>query len=493
MARAQSPAGTNGTGAEFVGNSVAGGSPRLCGLAYEASADAAAAINGHKPASADSAWIAEYRARRMSAAQALAPVRSGDRVWIQSGCGTPGTLVQALVGRASELQDVEVVHMMTIGPADYTKPEYAGHFRHRGLFLGANVREAVAAGRADYTPIFLSEIEGLFTSGALPLDVVLMQVSPPDAHGFVSLGTTVDCTQTAVRCARTVIAEVNDRMPRTHGETFIHVSRISAFVETSHPLPELRSEPFTETHLRVAQHVATLIPDGATLQTGIGGIPDAVLSCLGDKRDLGIHTEMCPDGVIELIESGVINGQRKSLHRGKAVLAFVLGTQQLFEFLDDNPSFEFRSISYTNDPFVVAQNDRMVAINSALQVDLTGQVCADSLGTRPYSGFGGQIDFIRGAARSKGGVPIIALPSTARGGSVSRIVPVLEPGAGVVTSRGDVHYVVTERGIAYLHGKTLRERAEALIAIADPRFQGELEDFAVGAHYLERSTAGAAR
>lgn len=431
-------------------------------------------------------WTAEYSAKRRTASKALEAVRSGARVWIQSGCGTPTTLVQALVARAPEVHDVEIVHMMTLGSADYTKPEYEGRFRHRGLFLGANVREAVAAGRADYTPIFLSEIEGLFVSGDLPLDVVLMQVSPPDEHGFVSLGTTVDCTLTAVRCAPIVIAEVNDQVPRTHGDTFIHLSHITAIVETSHALQELRSESFTDMHLRVARNVASLIPDGATLQTGIGGIPEAVLHCLEDKRDLGIHTEMFSDGVIDLIERGVITGERKSLHRGKLVAAFVLGTKRLFDFIDHNASCEFRSISYVNDPFVVAQNDRMVAINSALQVDLTGQVCADSLGTRPYSGFGGQIDFIRGAARSKGGVPVIALPATAQHGAVSRIAPVLEPGAGVVTSRADVHYVVTENGIAYLHGKTLRERAEALIKIADPKFQGELEDFARRAHYLER-------
>jgi acyl-CoA hydrolase len=427
----------------------------------------------------------------MSAAQALEAVSSGKRVWIQSGCGTPSVLVDALVARAPYVRDVEVVHMMTLGAADYTKPEYEGHFRHRGLFLGANVREAIAAGRADYTPIFLSEIEDLFETGALPLDVVLMQVSPPDAHGFVSLGTTVDCTLTAARCAKTVIAEVNERMPRTHGETFIHVSRISAIVESSRPLLELHAEPCTETHMRVARNVATLIPDGATIQTGIGGISEAVLRCLGDKRDLGIQTEMCPDGVVDLIESGVINGERKTLHRGKSVVSFVLGTQRLFDCIHENPCFEFRPIKYTNDPFIVAQNDRMVAINSALQIDLTGQVCADSLGTRPYSGFGGQIDFIRGAARSKGGVPIIALPASAMHGKVSRIVPMLEPGAGVVTSRADVHYVVTEYGIAYLHGKSLRERARALIAIADPRFQQELEDFAVRAHYLEREKTSA--
>jgi acyl-CoA hydrolase len=305
----------------------------------------------------------------------------------------------------------------------------------------------------------------------------------------VTLGTTVDCTQTALRCAPIVIAEVNRQMPRTHGDTAVPLSRISAIVETDRPLLELEAEPATEMHMRVARNVATLIPDGATLQTGIGGISEAVLHCLSDKRDLGIHTEMVPDGVIDLMESGVINGARKTLHRGKAVVSFVLGTQRLFDYIHENPAFEFRLISYTNDPFVVAQNERMVAINGALQVDMTGQVCADSLGTRPYSGFGGQVDFIRGAARSKGGVPIIALPSTARGGTVSRIVSVLEPGAGVVTSRADVHYVVTEHGIAYLHGKTLRERAEALIAIADPRFQAELEDFAVRAHYMERKPA----
>lgn len=431
-------------------------------------------------------WSEDYRRKSMSAGQALKAVASGNRVWIQSGCGTPSVLVDAMVARAGELRNVEIVHMKTLGSANYTRPEYEGHFRHRGLFLGENVREAVANGRADYTPIFLSEIEGLFESHALPLDVVLMQVSPPDAHGFMTLGTTVDCTQTALHCARTVIAEVNRQMPRTHGDTAVHVSRISSIVETDHPLLELHTEPFTELHMRVARNVASLIPDRATLQTGIGGISEAVLHCLDDKRDLGIHTEMCPDGVIDLMEAGIINGERKTLHRGKAVLAFVLGTQRLIDFVHENPSFEFRSISYTNDPFVVAQNDRMVAINGALQVDLTGQVCADSIGTRPYSGFGGQIDFIRGAARSRGGVPIIALPSTAKHGTVSRIVPVLDPGAGVVTSRADVHYVVTEHGIAYLHGKTLRERADALIAIAEPGFQAELEDFAVKAHYMER-------
>jgi acyl-CoA hydrolase len=433
-------------------------------------------------------WQAEYRDKLTDAKRALGVVRSGDRVWIQPGCSTPSVLVDALVARAPDVRDVEIIHMMTLGRADYTRPECDGHFRHHGLFLGGNVREAVAEGRADYTPIFLSEIEDLFLSGAVPLDVVLMQVSPPDAHGYVSMGTGVDCTLTAARCAGHVIAEVNREMPRTFGDSFLHVSKISALVETSRPLLEWRPEPFTELQHRIAANVASLIPDGATLQLGIGGIPDAVLACLGDRSDLGIHSEMCSDGVIPLMEAGVITGERKTLHRGKAVVGFVMGTRRLFDFIHENPLFEFLPIAHTNDPFVIAQNEKMIAINSALQVDLTGQVCSDSLGTKPYSGFGGQLDFIRGAARSKGGKPIIALPSTARHGTVSRIVPVLDAGAGVVTGRADVHYVVTEHGIAYLHGKTLRQRAEALIAIADPGFRAELEEFAERAHYLERCT-----
>jgi acyl-CoA hydrolase len=425
----------------------------------------------------------------MDARQALECVRSGYRVWIEPGCATPSPLVEALVERGTELCDVEVVHMMTLGEAPYTRPEFRGHFRHNGLFLGGNVREAVQQGRADYTPIFLSEIEGLFTSGAMPLDVVLMQVSPPDPHGMVSLGTSVDCTLTAARCARYVIAEVNDQMPRTMGDCFLPLSRFSAMVETSRPLLELRPEPYTELQHRIARNVASLIPDGATLQIGIGGIPDAVFHCLADRRDLGIHTEMCSDGVIPLIEAGVINGERKTLHRGKLVVGFVLGTRRLFDFIHENPLFEFRAICYTNDPFVIAQNENMVAINSAIEVDLTGQICSDSIGSKPYSGVGGQVDFMRGAARAKGGKPIIALPSTAKRGTVSRIVPVLTPGAGVVTSRADVHWVVTEHGVAYLHGKTVRQRAEALIAVADPKFQEVLERAAFEAHHLEPSLA----
>ncbi|MFN0169006.1 MAG: acetyl-CoA hydrolase/transferase family protein [Bryobacteraceae bacterium] len=431
-------------------------------------------------------WLRQFKEKLTTAEKALEAVRSGDRVYIHPGCATPQPLVDALVRRAPELRNVEVAHMLTFGRADYVQPEYEGHFRHNGLFLGANVREAVACGRADYTPIFLGEIERLFTSGALPLDIVLMQASPPDEHGYLSFGVGVDCTLTAARSARHVIVEVNHQMPRTLGDSFLHVSKAGSIVETDRPLLELRTEPSSEVQKRIGQYVASLIPDGATLQTGIGGIPDAVLACLGDKRDLGVHSEMCSDGVIDLIEAGILNGDRKTLHRGKVVVGFVLGTRRLFDYLNENPVFEFHPTHYTNDPFVIAQNDNMIAINSALQVDLTGQVCADSIGTKPYSGFGGQVDFVRGAARSPGGRPIIALPSTAKGGSVSRIAPVLDPGAGVVTSRADVHYVVTEYGIAYLHGKTLRQRAEALISIAAPQFRDELYDFAARAHYLER-------
>jgi acyl-CoA hydrolase len=367
-----------------------------------------------------------------------------------------------------------MVHMLTLGDAPYTQPAFATSFRHNGLFLGSNVRKAIADGRADYIPIHLSDIETLIESGEMPIDVALIQTAPPDAHGFLSFGTGVDCSLTAARHARHVIVEVNDQMPRTHGDCFLHIDEVSAIVETSRPLPEHTSEAFSDVHRRIAHHVASLIEDGSTLQMGIGAIPDAVLSQLTNHRNLGVHTEMVSDGVIPLVRSGVINGAAKSIHRGKIVLGFVLGSQPLFDFIRDNVMFEFHPIAYGNDPFRIAQNRRMVSINSALEVDLTGQVCADSIGPVPYSGFGGQVDFIRGAAHSPGGKPIIALPSTARNGTLSRIVPMLKPGSGVVTSRADVRYVVTEYGIAYLHGKNLRQRAEALANIAHPAFRDEL-------------------
>jgi acyl-CoA hydrolase len=431
-----------------------------------------------------SCW-GQFAPKVIPAEEAVTVVTSGNRVWFGEGCGTPKPLIDALMRRAGELHDVELVHMLTFGDAPYTRPEFEGHFRHNGLFLGGNVRQAIQEGRADYTPIFLSEIEDLFRTGQLPLDVAFVQTSPPDRHGFLSLGTSVDCSLTAAQCARHVVAEVNHQMPRTFGDSFLHVSQVSAMVETDRPLLQLPMEAPTPVQRRIAAQVASLIPDGAVLQTGIGGIPDAVLGCLKDHQAIGVHSEMCSDGVIDLFEAGVLTGERKNIHRGKIVVGFVLGTERLFTYMHENPLFEMHPTSYTNDPFIIAQHERMIAINSAIQVDLTGQVCADSIGIKPYSGFGGQVDFVRGAARSKGGKPIIALPSTAKNGTISRIVPVLDPGSGVVTSRADVHYVITEYGIAYLHGKSLRQRAEALIAIADPKFQDELVNFAERAGYLK--------
>jgi 4-hydroxybutyrate CoA-transferase len=430
----------------------------------------------------------EYRSRIVSADEAVARVQSGHRVYIHNGCAEPTELVKALTKRGPQLEEVEMVHMATMGVADYSLPQYEGHFRTNSLFIGGNVRCAIQEGRGDYTPIFLSEIEGLFSSGAFPVDVALLQCAPPDAHGYMSLGVAIDVSLTVAENARYVIVEINDRMPRTFGDTFLHVSQVDAFVETSHPLAEYPQHELTECHCAIARKVAALIPDGATIQTGIGGIPEATLALLKDHKDLGIHSEMVPDGAIGLIENGVVTGARKTLHRGKVVSGFVLGSRRLFDFIDSNPVFEFHRTSYCNNPMIVARHDRMVAINSAIEVDLTGQVCSDSMGRLPYSGIGGQIDFLRGAAMSQGGVPIIALPSTAKNGTVSRITTALQPGAGVVTSRGDVHYVVTEHGVAYLHGKTLCQRAEALIKIAHPKFREELERFAME-HKLLR-TAG---
>ncbi len=431
-------------------------------------------------------WTDLYRSKLTTAGKALEVVRSGQRVLIHQGCNEPEELVKALVNRGPELRDVEVIHMATMGSADYTRPEFEGHFRHSTFFIGGNVRQAVQEGRADYVPIFLHEIEGLFTSGAVPIDVALIQCSRPDDYGYLSLGTGIDVTLTAAKCARYVIAEVNDQCPRTLGDTFLHVSKVNAIVECSHPLAEMKPHEITDTHRAIARHIAGLIPDGATLQTGIGGIPDAVLGFLSDRHDLGVHTEMFSDGLIDLIQAGVVNNEKKTLHPHKVIAGFVLGTKRLFDFIDDNPIFEFHPTHYVNDPFIIAQNDRMVSINSAIEVDITGQVCADSMGDLPYSGFGGQVDFIRGAAHSKGGLPIIALPATAKSGQVSRIVPMLQPAAGVVTSRADVHYVVTEFGVAYLHGKSLRQRAEALIAIAHPDFRDRLTAAAKEMGILEK-------
>jgi acyl-CoA hydrolase len=428
----------------------------------------------------------DYRSRIVSADEAVAHVRSGQRVYIHNGCAEPNELVRALTRRGPSLRDVELIHMATMGIADYSLPEHEGHFSTNALFIGGNVRRAIQEGRGDYTPVFLSEIEEMFSSGALPVDVALLQCTPPDSYGFMSLGPSIDVTMAVAQCARRVIVEINDQMPRTLGNAFLHVSRVDAFIETSHPLSEYPQHEVTGQHRAIARNVAALIPDGATIQTGIGGIPEATLALLGNHKDLGIHSEMVPDGAIDLIRAGVVNGERKTLHPNKVIAGFVLGTKRLFDFIDNNPMFEFHPTHYCNDPLVIARNDRMVAINSAIEVDLTGQVCSDSLGQTVYSGIGGQVDFLRGAARSRGGVPIIALPSTARHGTVSRIAMMLQPGAGVVTSRGDVHYVVTEHGVAYLHGKTLRQRAEAMIQVADPKFRAELEAFAIEHKLLSR-------
>ena len=433
-------------------------------------------------------WQEQYHRKSVSPREAVECIQSGMRVYIHPGCAEPEALVEALMARGPFVKNVEIVHLLTLGRADYIAPQMEGHFRHNAMFIGGNVRQAVNEGRADYTPVFLSQIENLFESDQMPIDFALIQVSPPDAHGFCSFGVGVDTTLTAARQAKLVIAQVNDQMPRTYGDSFIHVNDIDWVVEASRPLCELKPIEITEVHHAIGRNVASLIEDGATLQMGIGGIPDAVLLELTGHKDLGVHTEMLSDSAIPLIESGVINGSRKSIHRGKIVTGFVLGTRKLFNFVNDNPAFEFHPNAYTNDPYVISENHKMVAINSALQVDITGQVCADSVGTFFYSGIGGQVDFIRGASRCKGGKPIIAIPSTAKNGTISRITPMLDPGAGVVTSRGSVHYVVTEYGVVYLHGRTIRQRAEALIEIAHPKFREELYAYCEKTRWLQRPT-----
>lgn len=430
-------------------------------------------------------WNSIFRKRVTTAEEAVKDIRSGDRVWIHPGCNTPTLLIDAMVARAPELENVEVAHILTLAPAPYVAPGMEGHFRHRSLFTGANVRDAVNEGRADFVPIHLHDVPALISRGRMPIDVSLIHISPPDEHGFCSYGVGVDATKTAVEHSRTVIAMVNRQMPRTLGDSFVHVSKLTRVVEVDVPLIEHpMSEEVSEVARKIGGNIASLITDGATIQMGIGEIPDAVLDFLGDKKHLGVHTEMFSDGLVDLFEAGVVTNEKKSLHRGKIVASFVIGTRRAFDFVDNNPFMEFHPNEYVNDPYVVARNDRMVAINSALAVDLTGQVCADSIGTKIYSGFGGQLDFIRGAARSDGGVPIIALPSTAKEGALSRVVDTLIPGSGVVTTRADVHYVVTEYGIADLFGRSIRERARSLIDISHPDFREELERAATGRNLL---------
>ena len=417
----------------------------------------------------DNSW----KSRAVSAEEAVRGITSGMRVFMHGAAATPTPLVEALCARA-DLQNVELCHLHTAGPAPFVAPEMEGRIRSVSFFAGAPVREAIAAGRADFIPVFLSDIPGLFRSGTLPLDAALVQVSPPDRHGICSLGTSVDAARSAVDCAKLIIAEINDQMPRTHGATMLPLARIAAFFHTNRPLWEHPPEPETPETARIGEIIAGLIEDGATLQTGIGAIPNAVLSRLGDKHELGVHTEMFSDGLIPLIEGGVVTNRHKAVHPGRTITSFINGTRRLYDFVDDNPLVEFHPCDRTNDTNLLRKLNRLVAVNSALQVDLTGQVCADSVGHRIYSGIGGQMDFLRGAALSHGGKAILAFPSTAKHGTVSRITYELAPGAGVVTSRGHVHWVVTEYGAANLHGLSLQRRAEALIGLAHPDFRAEL-------------------
>ncbi|MFZ2358420.1 MAG: acetyl-CoA hydrolase/transferase C-terminal domain-containing protein [Anaerolineae bacterium] len=416
-----------------------------------------------------------YRSKVVTAAEAVGQIKSGSRVYLGGGAGVPIELMRAMTARAPELRNVEVVHILTFFDAPYMAPELHASFRHNALFIGHNARKAVQDGRADFTPVFLSEIPDLFRpGGTLPLDAALVSLSPPDEHGFCSFGVEVGTTKPAAEEAGMIIAEVNRQMPRTLGDSFIHISRLHSIVEVDYPLPLAPQGGSSELHLKVGQHIAGMIPDGATLQMGIGSIPDAVLQNLTNHKDLGIHTELFSDGVVDMVERGVITCRRKSFHPGKIIAGFLFGSLRLYDFVNNNPIIELHPTDYVNNPFNIAQNDKMVSINSAIAVDLTGQVCADSIGTRLYSGVGGQLDFVRGAARSKGGMPFIAFLSTAKNDTASRIVPTLAPGSGVVTTRNDVHFVATEHGVAALRGKTIRERAQALIRIAHPKFRDEL-------------------
>jgi acetyl-CoA hydrolase len=430
-----------------------------------------------------------YQSRVVTPEEAVQKIHSGNRVFLTGNCSVPQKVLAALVNYAPNLRNVEICQALSVGPADYASPEMEGHLRVNTMFISANVRKAVQEGRADFTPVLLSEFPLLFKNKQLPVDVALVHLSRPDEHGFCSFGVEVGLTKSPAESAKIIIAEVNQSMPRTLGDAFIHLSRVNFIVPVDYSLPEMKmgGEEASEITERIAGFIADLIPDGATMQMGIGAIPDAVLKYLYHKRDLGVHSELFSDGVIDLVEAGVITNARRSIHAGKITAGFIIGSCRLYDWVDDNPLIEMHPTEYINDPFVIAQNDRQVAINSAIEVDLTGQVCADSIGPKLYSGVGGQLDFIYGASRSKGGVPIIALPSTntARDGSVtSKIVPMLKQGAGVVTTRNHVRFVVTEYGVAELYGKTIRQRARALIGIAHPDFRADLTKMATELHYL---------
>jgi acyl-CoA hydrolase/RimJ/RimL family protein N-acetyltransferase len=429
-------------------------------------------------------WLERYAGKIERPDRAIARIQPGRRILIGSGAAEPAGLVEALIAHGDHLADNEIVHLLTLGPAPYVAPALSSRFRHVAFFIGPNTRQAVREGRADYLPVFLSEIPDLIRSRRMRIDVALVQVSPPDRRGYVSLGVSVDVVRAAVDCADLVIAEVNQQMPRTLGDSFLHVDRIHSLIPVDTPLFAGPHEQPDETALAIGRQVARLVPDGACIQTGIGQIPDAVLGALFDRKDLGVHTEMLSDGIMKLADAGVINGRKKQRQPGKMVASFIMGSRALYEWAHEHPAIEMRPSDYTNDPGVIRQNDDMISINSALSIDLTGQVASDTLDGAFYSGIGGQVDFIRGAARSRGGKAIIALRSTAKRGSVSRICPALEPGAGVVTSRGDVRYVVTEYGIADLWGRSVRERAMALISVAHPDFRGELLNAAKQRHYV---------
>ncbi|MDT8443065.1 MAG: acetyl-CoA hydrolase/transferase C-terminal domain-containing protein [Desulfuromonadales bacterium] len=438
---------------------------------------------------AGTSWQETFQSRTTTPDQAVKAIKSGDRVFLTGNASVPLLLLDALVKRASELQGVEICHPLTICPADYVAPEMEGHLRINSMFISANVRKSVNEGRADFTPVMLSEFPLLFKNGHLPLDVALIHVSAPDVNGFCSMGAESGLTISAAEVAKIVIAQVNEQMPRTLGDTAMHIDKMHYIVPCNAPLFEMPMGDDTDQDVveKIAAHIAALIPDGATMQLGIGALPNAVLKFLFGKKDLGIHSELISDGIIDLVEAGVVNGSCKSLHPGKIICGFLLGTRRLYDWVNNNPLVELHRTEYVNDPFVVAQNDRMVAINSAIEVDLTGQVCADSIGPKMHSAVGGQLDFIYGASRSKGGVPIIALPSTSQlrdGTVVSKIVPMLKMGAGVVTSRNHVHYVVTEYGVAALYGKTVRQRTQALINIAHPQFRAEITAQAKELNYL---------
>lgn len=429
-------------------------------------------------------WQRRFASKICTPEEAVRAIAPGRRILIGSGAAEPTRLVEAMVANSDHLADNEVVHLLTLGPAPYVQPGMERRFRHMAFFIGPNVRQAVREGRADFMPVFLSEIPELIRSRRVGIDVALIQVSPPDRHGFVSLGVSVDIVRAAVNTAELVLAEVNPNMPRALGDSFLHVDRITRLLPVDYALPERVIHESDDVSREIGRHVARLIPDGATLQAGIGRIPDAVMASLVDHHDLGVHTEMFSDGVMELFEAGVINGKRKTLLPGKLVTSFLMGSRKLYDWVDDNPAVEMRASHFTNNPVTIARNDRMVAINSALAVDLTGQVASDTLSGQFFSGIGGQVDFIRGAVASRGGKAIIALPSTAKAGTLSRIQPVFEEGAGVVTSRGDVHFVVTEYGVADLWGKNIRQRVMSLIEIAHPDFRGELLAAAKSRRYV---------